>query len=320
MIRLCAFADEAGSSLQAQIDALHRNGIGLLEIRTVDSVNIGDMTLERAEEVAAILKENNLKVWSLGSPMGKVSLDEEFKFEEYLPKVEHMCKLANIFGADKIRMFSFFDAYEKKEQVFAYLKQMVEVANKYGVKLCHENEKKVYIVMNKPKGFVTTLDDPHADKSVMDLVKNACTERIYPVGRLDKNSVGVLLLTNDGDLAKKLTHPTYEKKKIYQVSLDKRLERGDMERLIMGITLEDGEIAADDICYVEDPKMKNAVGIEIHSRRNRIVRRMIEHVGYRVGKLDRVYFAGLTKQKLKRGEWRFLTDKEVGLLKSGNYE
>ncbi|MBQ1213790.1 MAG: RNA-binding S4 domain-containing protein [Tidjanibacter sp.] len=183
-----------------------------------------------------------------------------------------------------------------------------------------QNEKKVYIVMNKPKGFVTTLDDPHADKSVMDLVKNACTERIYPVGRLDKNSVGVLLLTNDGDLAKKLTHPTYEKKKIYQVSLDKRLERGDMERLIMGITLEDGEIAADDICYVEDPKMKNAVGIEIHSGRNRIVRRMFEHVGYRVGKLDRVYFAGLTKQKLKRGEWRFLTDKEVGLLKSGNYE
>ncbi|MBQ5807788.1 MAG: pseudouridine synthase, partial [Tidjanibacter sp.] len=121
-------------------------------------------------------------------------------------------------------------------------------------------------------------------------------------------------------LAKKLTHPTYEKKKIYQVSLDKRLERSDMERLIMGITLEDGEIAADDICYVEDPKMKNAVGIEIHSGRNRIVRRMFEHVGYRVGKLDRVYFAGLTKQKLKRGEWRFLTDKEVGLLKSGNYE
>ena len=183
-----------------------------------------------------------------------------------------------------------------------------------------QNEKKVYIVMNKPKGFVTTLDDPHADKSVMDLVKNACTERIYPVGRLDKNSVGVLLLTNDGDLAKKLTHPTYEKKKIYQVSLDKRLARADLERLIMGITLEDGDIAADDVCYVDDPTSKNAVGIEIHSGRNRIVRRMFEHVGYRVGKLDRVYFAGLTKQKLKRGEWRFLTEKEVSMLKSGNYE
>ncbi len=183
-----------------------------------------------------------------------------------------------------------------------------------------QNEKKVYIVMNKPKGFVTTLDDPHADKSVMDLVKNACTERIYPVGRLDKNSVGVLLLTNDGDLAKKLTHPTYEKKKIYQVSLDKHLTRADMEQMILGITLEDGDIAADDICYVDDPKMKNAVGIEIHSGRNRIVRRMFEHMGYHVGKLDRVYFAGLTKQKLKRGEWRFLTEKEVGMLKSGSYE
>ena len=183
-----------------------------------------------------------------------------------------------------------------------------------------QNEKKVYIVMNKPKGFVTTLDDPHADKSVMELVKNACTERIYPVGRLDKNSVGVLLLTNDGDLAKKLTHPTYEKKKIYQVSLDKHLTRADMEQLILGITLEDGDIAADDICYVDDPKMKNAVGIEIHSGRNRIVRRMFEHVGYHVGKLDRVYFAGLTKQKLKRGEWRFLTEKEVAMLKSGSYE
>ena len=183
-----------------------------------------------------------------------------------------------------------------------------------------ENEKKVYIVMNKPKGFVTTLDDPHADKSVMDLVKNACTERIYPVGRLDKNSVGVLLLTNDGDLAKRLTHPTYEKKKIYQVSLDKHLTRADMEQMILGITLEDGDIAADDICYVDDPKMKNAVGIEIHSGRNRIVRRMFEHMGYHVGKLDRVYFAGLTKQKLKRGEWRFLTDKEVAMLKSGSYE
>ena len=183
-----------------------------------------------------------------------------------------------------------------------------------------ENEKKVYIVMNKPKGFVTTLDDPHADKSVMDLVKNACTERIYPVGRLDKNSVGVLLLTNDGDLAKRLTHPTYEKKKIYQVSLDKHLTRADLEQLILGVTLEDGDIAADDVCYVEDPKMKNAVGIEIHSGRNRIVRRMFEHLGYHVGKLDRVYFAGLTKQKLKRGEWRFLTEKEVAMLKSGSYE
>ena len=144
MIRLCAFADEAGSSLQAQIDALHRNGISLLEIRTVDSVNIGSMTLERAEEVAAILKENGIRVWSLGSPMGKVSLNEDFDFEAYLTQVEHMCKLTNIFGADKIRMFSFFDAYDKKEQVFEYLQKMVKVSNRYGVKLCHENEKSIY--------------------------------------------------------------------------------------------------------------------------------------------------------------------------------
>ena len=144
MIRLCAFADEAGSSLQAQLDALHRNGIGLMEIRTVDSVNIGDMTLERAKEVAEILKENKIRVWSLGSPMGKVSLEDGFDFEEYLTKVEHMCKLANIFETDKIRMFSFFDAYDKKEQVFAYLTRMVKLAEGYGVKLCHENEKKVY--------------------------------------------------------------------------------------------------------------------------------------------------------------------------------
>jgi len=183
-----------------------------------------------------------------------------------------------------------------------------------------ENEKKVYIVMNKPKGYVTTLDDPHADKSVMDLVKNACSERIYPVGRLDKNSVGVLLLTNDGDLAKKLTHPAYEKKKVYQVTLDRPLARADMEQLIKGVTLEDGDIAADDISAVEDSRKKNEVGIEIHSGRNRVVRRMFEAVGYRVGKLDRVYFAGLTKQKLKRGDWRFLTPQEVSMLKSGSYE
>ena len=144
MIRLCAFADEAGSSLQAQIDALRRNGIGLLEIRTVDSVNIGDMTLERAEEVAAILKENNLKVWSLGSPMGKVSLDEDFNFEEYLPKVEHMCKLANIFGADKIRMFSFKRPWDQEPMVYEYLRKMVQIATEEGCVLYHENEKAIF--------------------------------------------------------------------------------------------------------------------------------------------------------------------------------
>ena len=179
-------------------------------------------------------------------------------------------------------------------------------------------EKKVYIVMNKPKGFVTSVDDPHADKTVIDLVKNRCEERVYPVGRLDKNSVGVLLITNDGDLTRQLTHPSYQKKKIYHVTLDKALTKADMQQLADGIELEDGPIAADEISYVGDSK-KN-VGVEIHSGRNRIVRRMFDALGYSVQKLDRVYFAGLTKQKLKRGAWRFLTPREVEILKSGRYE
>lgn len=181
-----------------------------------------------------------------------------------------------------------------------------------------QGEKKVYLVLNKPKGFVTSLEDPHADKLVMDLVKGACTERIYPVGRLDKNSVGLLLFTNDGDLTKTLTHPSYRKKKIYQVSLDKPLTRADMDRLTEGITLEDGEIFADEISYLKENKQE--IGIEIHSGRNRIVRRMFEFLGYAVTKLDRVYYAGLTKKNLKRGAWRFLTREEVERLKSGMYE
>ena len=179
-------------------------------------------------------------------------------------------------------------------------------------------EKKVYILMNKPKGFVTTLDDPHADKTVMDLVKGACTERVYPVGRLDKNSVGVLLITNDGDLTKRLTHPSYSKQKIYQVSLDKPLTKADMEQIAQGVELEDGPIFADEISYVKDNHKE--IGIEIHSGRNRIVRRIFEYFGYKVQKLDRVYFAGLTKKSLKRGAWRFLTPREVAMLKSGEYE
>ena len=181
-----------------------------------------------------------------------------------------------------------------------------------------QGEKKVYLVLNKPKGYVTSLDDPHADKTVMDLVKGACEERIYPVGRLDKNSVGLLLFTNDGDLTKQLTHPSYRKKKIYQVSLDKPLTRADMDRIAEGVTLEDGEIYADEISYVKDNKQE--VGIEIHSGRNRIVRRIFESLGYTVTKLDRVYYAGLTKKNLKRGAWRFLTREEVERLKSGQYE
>ena len=181
-----------------------------------------------------------------------------------------------------------------------------------------KGEKKVYLVLNKPKGYVTTLDDPHATKTVMELVKGACSERVYPVGRLDKNSLGLLLFTNDGDMTRQLTHPSYQKKKIYQVSLDKPLTRADMDKISEGITLEDGDIYADEISYVKDNKKE--VGIEIHSGRNRIVRRIFEHLGYTVQKLDRVYYAGLTKKNLKRGAWRFLTKDEVTRLKSGQYE
>lgn len=180
------------------------------------------------------------------------------------------------------------------------------------------SEKKVYIVMNKPKGYVTTIEDPHADKTVMDLLGSAVAERLYPVGRLDKNSLGVLLITNDGDMTTKLTHPSYNKKKIYQVSLNKPLTKADLTQLEEGITLEDGEIRADAIDYVNNNKKE--IGIEVHSGRNRIVRRMFEYLGYRVGKLDRVYFAGLTKKNLKRGGWRFLSPREVEILKSGMYE
>ena len=175
-----------------------------------------------------------------------------------------------------------------------------------------------YIMLHKPRGYLTTRSDDRGRKTVMDLVEGACTERIYPVGRLDKNSLGLLLFTNDGDLTKQLTHPSYLKKKIYQVTLDKPLARADMDRIAEGITLEDGEIFADEISYVKENKQE--IGIEIHSGRNRIVRRIFEFLGYTVTKLDRVYYAGLTKKNLKRGAWRFLSREEVERLKSGQYE
>ncbi len=180
-------------------------------------------------------------------------------------------------------------------------------------------EKKVYVLLNKPKDYVTTSDDPQQRKTVMDLVKNACTERIYPVGRLDRNTTGVLLLTNDGDLASKLTHPKYLKKKIYHVYLDKNVTAHDLQQIAEGIQLEDGEIKADDVQYAH-PTDKKQVGIEIHSGKNRIVRRIFESLGYRVQKLDRVQFAGLTKKNLKRGDWRYLTEEEVDRLRMGAYE
>ena len=180
-------------------------------------------------------------------------------------------------------------------------------------------EKKVYVLLNKPKDYVTTSDDPQQRKTVMDLVKDVCPERIYPVGRLDRNTTGVLLLTNDGDLASKLTHPKFLKKKVYHVHLDKNLTSHDMDQIREGITLEDGEIKADAVEYA-DQHDKSQVGIEIHSGKNRIVRRIFESLGYRVTKLDRVQFAGLTKKNLRRGDWRFLTEKEVDMLRMGAFE
>ena len=180
-------------------------------------------------------------------------------------------------------------------------------------------EKKVYVLLNKPKDYVTTSDDPQQRKTVMDLVKNACEERIYPVGRLDRNTTGVLLLTNDGDLASKLTHPKFLKKKVYHVYLDKPVTATDLQKIAEGVELEDGEVHADAIEYAS-PTDEKQVGIEIHSGKNRIVRRIFESLGYRVVKLDRVQFAGLTKKNLRRGDWRFLTQKEVEMLRMGAFE
>ena len=180
-------------------------------------------------------------------------------------------------------------------------------------------ERKVYVLLNKPKDCVTTSDDPQDRKTVMHCVKDACKERIYPVGRLDRNTTGVLLLTNDGDLASKLTHPKFLKKKIYHVYCDKNVTKADLDQIAAGITLEDGEIHADAISYASDTDKKQ-VGIEIHSGKNRIVRRIFESLGYKVTKLDRVYFAGLTKKGLKRGDWRYLTEQEVNFLRMGSFE
>jgi 23S rRNA pseudouridine2605 synthase len=170
--------------------------------------------------------------------------------------------------------------------------------------------------MNKPRGYVTTVEDPHADQTVIDLIGDACTERVYPVGRLDKETTGVLLLTNDGDLTGKLTHPKYKRKKIYHVFLDRPVTRNDLTLLTEGVEIDDEIITADAVSYA-DPDDKTQIGIEIHSGQNRVVRRIFEKLGYRVKKLDRVYFAGLTKKNLQRGKWRFLSDKEISMLKRG---
>ncbi|MBQ1906480.1 MAG: rRNA pseudouridine synthase, partial [Bacteroidales bacterium] len=180
-----------------------------------------------------------------------------------------------------------------------------------------KGEQKVYVVMNKPKGFVTTASDPHAEKTVMDLMKD-CTYRVFPVGRLDKSTTGVLMLTNDGEMAERLTHPSFDKKKIYQVILDHDLKQEDFDKILQGIELNDGEIKADELEYIDEHDRRK-LGIEIHSGKNRIVRRIFESLGYEVRALDRVYFAGLTKKGLKKGEWRYLTDSEVSILRMGAF-
>ncbi len=180
-------------------------------------------------------------------------------------------------------------------------------------------ERLVYVLLNKPKDCVSTVSDPHAKLTVMGLVKNACNERIYPVGRLDRNTTGVLLLTNDGELAKKLTHPSHNKLKVYHVFLDKNLTQSDFKTILEGVELDDGFICPDNLSYVSSD-IKDELGIELHSGKNRIVRRIFEHLGYKVVKLDRVYFAGLTKKNLPRGRWRHLTEQEVSMLKMGAYK
>ena len=180
-----------------------------------------------------------------------------------------------------------------------------------------KGEEKVYILMNKPKGFVTTASDPHAEKTVMDLLKG-CPTRVFPVGRLDKNTTGVLMFTNDGEMAERLTHPSYNKKKIYQVVLDAPLSEEDKAKVLAGVELSDGVAAADELEYI-DAHDHRQLGIEIHSGKNRIVRRIFESLGYEVRALDRVYFAGLTKKGLKKGDWRYLTEGEVNILKMGAY-
>lgn len=182
-----------------------------------------------------------------------------------------------------------------------------------------EPEKRVYILLNKPKDCFSTTEDPHAGRTVLDIVAGACHERIYPVGRLDRNTTGLLLLTNDGELTEQLTHPSYNKSKVYEVTLDRNVTQNDMQRLIDGVETEVGTVAVDRISYARDDD-RSTVGVEIHSGQNRIVRRLFEALGYEVKRLDRVYYAGLTKKNLPRGEWRFLTPKEITMLKTGRYQ
>ncbi len=260
------------------------------------------------------------------NPNAKYNFQKQLKYKEVLADPNEPIRLNKFLSNAGVCSRREADEFIKAGVV----KVNGEVITELGTKitradnvLFHEQpvqiESKVYIVLNKPKSCVTTSEDPQDRRTVMDLVKNACDERIYPVGRLDRNTTGVLLLTNDGDLASKLTHPSYKKKKIYHVWLDKNVAIEDMEKIANGLELEDGEIHADAISYAS-PDDKSQVGIEIHSGRNRIVRRIFESLGYHVIKLDRVYFAGLTKKNLSRGKWRYLNEREVNALRMGAFE
>ena len=254
------------------------------------------------------------------NPNAKYSLKKQIEYKEYLEDPNAPLRLnkflANAGVCSRREADDFIQA--------GVIKVNGEVVTELGTKILRTDqvhfhdqlvslEKKVYVLLNKPKDYVTTSDDPQARKTVMDLVKNCCRERIYPVGRLDRNTTGVLLFTNDGELASKLTHPKYLKKKIYHVYLDKNCTAADLAKIAEGVELEDGMVHADAISYASDTDRKQ-IGIEIHSGKNRIVRRIFEALGYRVIKLDRVVFAGLTKKGLKRGDWRFLTEQEVAML------
>ena len=260
------------------------------------------------------------------NPNAKYNYQKQLKYKEVLADPNEPIRLNKYLANAGVCSRREADEYIQKGNV----KVNGQVVTELGTKITRQDEvlfndkrvqieSKVYIVLNKPKNCVTTSDDPQERMTVMDIVKNACTERIYPVGRLDRNTTGVLLLTNDGDLASKLTHPSFKKKKIYHVWLDKNVSVEDMEKIANGLELEDGEIHADAISYASETD-KSQVGIEIHSGRNRIVRRIFESLGYHVTKLDRVYFAGLTKKNLPRGKWRFLNEKEVNALRMGAFE
>ncbi|MDH6358097.1 pseudouridine synthase [Parabacteroides sp. PF5-9] len=260
------------------------------------------------------------------NPNAKYSFQKQLKYKEVLADPNEPIRLNKFLSNAGVCSRREADEFIQAGAV----KVNGEVVTELGTKITRQDqvifhdqpvqiESKVYIVLNKPRNCVTTSDDPKDRRTVMDLVKHACTERIYPVGRLDRNTTGVLLLTNDGDLASKLTHPSFKKKKIYHVWLDKNVAIEDMEKIANGLELEDGEIHADAISYASEYD-KSQVGIEIHSGRNRIVRRIFESLGYHVVKLDRVYFAGLTKKNLSRGKWRYLNEREVNALRMGAFE